>query len=292
MALQSSGPISITQIRTELNNSSYSLRTLSAAAGKSTPDAMSEFYGYSASGGAYKYGSPQLVFDFSQTSQYSNSGTNIADLSGNGNNGTFSAGTGNGTPTTVSGYNGAGYLNLPGTSAQLSVRIPDSLKPTGTASFTFVVHMKPIGYSYNGNYPGILSHGDASIGLSWYLTNDSQPTYAGYSAVWRDLNCGSNGFDYLYYPSNTGIGAWSTYFLRSNGTSQQVHGYKNSTLYSGAGAATSCSISSSGSWGFFLGLRYNQWINADISYVAIYNSYLSTGDLSTIGAALQGRTPS
>jgi len=47
MALQSSGPISITDIRTELGSSSYSLRTLSAAAGFSIPDAMSEFYGYS-----------------------------------------------------------------------------------------------------------------------------------------------------------------------------------------------------------------------------------------------------
>ena len=47
MALQSSGAISISQIRTELGSSSNSLRTLSAAAGFSTPDAMSEFYGYS-----------------------------------------------------------------------------------------------------------------------------------------------------------------------------------------------------------------------------------------------------
>ena len=47
MALQSSGAISISQISTELGSASYSLRTLSAAAGKATPDAMSEFYGYS-----------------------------------------------------------------------------------------------------------------------------------------------------------------------------------------------------------------------------------------------------
>lgn len=47
MALQSSGTITINDIRTELGSSSYSLRTLSAAAGKSTPDAISEFYGYS-----------------------------------------------------------------------------------------------------------------------------------------------------------------------------------------------------------------------------------------------------
>ena len=53
MALQSSGAISISEIRNEqVNNggiaSTYSLRTLSSNAGKSTPDAMSEFYSYSA----------------------------------------------------------------------------------------------------------------------------------------------------------------------------------------------------------------------------------------------------
>jgi hypothetical protein len=53
MALPSSGPISINDIYTELFNGnccesySYSLRDLSACAGFSSPDAMSEFYGYS-----------------------------------------------------------------------------------------------------------------------------------------------------------------------------------------------------------------------------------------------------
>ena len=47
MALQSSGAISFSQIKTELASSSNSLRALSAAAGFSTPDAVSEFYGYS-----------------------------------------------------------------------------------------------------------------------------------------------------------------------------------------------------------------------------------------------------
>jgi hypothetical protein len=48
MALPSSGQISISQIRTELGTSNGSLRYLSSLAGKSTPDAMSEFYGYAA----------------------------------------------------------------------------------------------------------------------------------------------------------------------------------------------------------------------------------------------------
>lgn len=50
MALQSTGAISINDIRLELGQSqtNSSLRTLSSLAGKSAPDAMSEFYGFSA----------------------------------------------------------------------------------------------------------------------------------------------------------------------------------------------------------------------------------------------------
>ncbi len=50
MALQSSGAISINDIRLELGQAqaNSSLRTLSSLANKSTPDAMSEFYGFSA----------------------------------------------------------------------------------------------------------------------------------------------------------------------------------------------------------------------------------------------------
>ena len=113
MALQSSGAISVSQIRTELGSGSYSLRTLSAAAGKSTPDAMSEFYSYSASG-AYQYGSPFMLFDFSVTASYSNSGSQITDLSGNSNHGVFVTGTGKGSATTINGYSATapGTLNL------------------------------------------------------------------------------------------------------------------------------------------------------------------------------------
>jgi hypothetical protein len=48
MPLPSSGQLSINQIRNELGTSNGSLRTLSAQAGFSTPDRISEFYGYSA----------------------------------------------------------------------------------------------------------------------------------------------------------------------------------------------------------------------------------------------------
>jgi hypothetical protein len=46
MALPQSGPIRMSDIKAELASSSNSLRNYSAAAGKTAPDAMSEFYGY------------------------------------------------------------------------------------------------------------------------------------------------------------------------------------------------------------------------------------------------------
>ncbi len=47
MALQSSGPIKISEIKTELGSSDNSLRSLSSDAGFSKPDRMSEFYSFS-----------------------------------------------------------------------------------------------------------------------------------------------------------------------------------------------------------------------------------------------------
>lgn len=55
MTLQSSGAISISQIKSELGSSLNSLRSLSALAGKSAPDAISEFYGFNNTPVSYTY---------------------------------------------------------------------------------------------------------------------------------------------------------------------------------------------------------------------------------------------
>jgi len=281
MPLQGSGAISISQINAELNACTYSLRDLSALAGKSTPDNMSEFYNYN---GAYRFGSPQLVFDFNLQNQYSNSGTTIKDLSGNNNHGTFVTGTGTGTPTTVTGYT-HGYLSLPGSAAQLSVRIPDGLKPIGANPFTMVVYMKPKGYSYNGNYPGIISHGDSTTGLSWFLNADVPGQF-----VWRDLRGGSNGATALAYQgAYGGLHHWNGYAITSSGTNHRLHQYVQGTLYSSGTTSTGCNITANANYGFFLGLRFNMWLNAEINYVAIYNSELTTGNLNAIFGVINYR---
>jgi hypothetical protein len=46
MALPSSGPLSFSAIQGETSSATFSLRAMSAIAGFSTPDAVSEFYGY------------------------------------------------------------------------------------------------------------------------------------------------------------------------------------------------------------------------------------------------------
>jgi hypothetical protein len=51
MALPTSGPLSFLDIATEINGDPpYSLRSMSDFAGFSTPDSVSEFYGYSGGG--------------------------------------------------------------------------------------------------------------------------------------------------------------------------------------------------------------------------------------------------
>ena len=60
MALQTSGSISISQIKAEVGGTSSSLRSLSNTAGKSIPDGMQEFYGYSGAP-TYNYNSNMQV---------------------------------------------------------------------------------------------------------------------------------------------------------------------------------------------------------------------------------------
>lgn len=223
----------------------------------------------------------KLLFDFSETGSYSNSGTVIADLSGNGNNGIFSTGTGNGFPTTVTGYSTNGYLNLPGTPAQLSVRLPDSLKPTGVAPFTYIVYMQPNGYGYLPNYPGIISD-DSSVGsgVTFAISPFTTPQPGSYAA--------RNSFSdvpSLPYISGGGLGVWSVYAIKFNGTATTIYQF-TSTNSGSATQVGATPIISSPSWGLFLGLRYNNWINAKFNYVAMYDGALSDLDITNIANTL------
>lgn len=234
----------------------------------------------------YIYGSPELVFDFSDTGSYSNSGTAVADLSGNANNGVFSQGTGNGFPYTVTGYDSAnGWLFLPGTSDQLSVRIPDVLKCSGTSPFTYIMYCQPTGYSYNGNdIAGLISNsyspGGSNIGVKWVLFSPGNGSL---------IRLDDPGGQYIQsYPVGGGIGAWAMYVLTFDGLNLTQYQMVNGVTYSDANAypfpATPLP-----SWGFFMGLSYNRWFKGNINYAAIYNTVLTQSELETIYAQLELR---
>jgi hypothetical protein len=290
MALQGSGTISISQIRTELSNASYSLTCLSGLAGKSAPHSMSEFYGYSAAVGgtngfgAYQYGSPFMLFDFGATSNYSNSGTQITDLSGNANHGVFVTGTGKGSPTTINGYNATapGRLNLAnGSGAQYSVRLVNTAHFTGTQAHTMVAWLK-ISSHGGGVYPGIFSSDQNPYGYGFTLTSEDPKRFFverfGAGAVISNFNSTLPAFAY-----NT----WYMTSLRYNGTTASTDIYMGGTRYTNS--ATLGAISTSDSYGPSMGLRYNNWIHGDYGYAAGYTSDIGTGALDTIYNATKSR---
>ena len=275
MAIQSSGAISMTCIKTELGSASYSLRTLSAAAGKSTPDSMSEFYGYSASPTYYKYGSPFMLFDFASTSNYSNSGTSIADLSGNGNHGVFVSYTGKGTPTTISSYSSTapGTLYLDGTS-QYSVRLVNTAQFTGTQAHTMVAWIKLTGHS-GGSYPGIFSSDQNPYGWEINISNESPKRFFverfGAGAVVSNF-----GSDLPAFAYNT----WYMTSLRYNGSVASTDIYMGGTRYTNS--ATLGAISTADQYGPSMGLRYNNWIQGYYGYAAGYTSDIGTTGIDAI----------
>lgn len=289
MALQGSGCISISQIRTELGSASYSLRTLSGAAGKSTPDSMSEFFGYSAappSTTAYQYGSPFMLFDFVASSNYSNSGTQITDLSGNNNHGVFVTGTGKGSPTTINGYSstypGTLLLNNPSQgSGQHSVRLVNTAHFTGTQAHTMVAWVKYINHAA-GTYAGIFSSDQNPYGWQLNISNESPKRFFverfGAGAVVSNFGSTLPAFAY-----NT----WYMASLRYNGSVASTDIYMGGTRYTNS--ATLGSISTSDSYGPSMGLRYNDWIHGDYGYAAGYTSDIGTTGIDAIYNATKSR---
>jgi len=111
MALPSSGPLSIDNIRTELSSSSGSLRTLSSAAGKSTPDAISEFYGYSSFSSL-----PTSTYNLANTLHFSIQADDPACYSGTGTVLNDTSGVSGGTAANSKGtlYGGASWVSTGG----------------------------------------------------------------------------------------------------------------------------------------------------------------------------------
>lgn len=173
MPLQSSGAISISDIKTELGSASNSLATLSAGAGKTAPHSMSEFYGYSAA-------QPQYYWDLSNDIKWRAE----ADLP---------------LQSTSENFTASLWIRPQWAATDLNLVIFD-LTPSGTTSTANRFFLQ---YDYGGNFFNALYRSSSTnFTAQWTLhgNNSATGTGANVTNYWTASNRGnvnSNNFVHL-----------------------------------------------------------------------------------------------
>jgi hypothetical protein len=297
MALPASGQLSLLNIGQDQNANSigvvtpYTLRQLSILAGKtSTPNSISSFYNYAGYG--YKNSSPDILHDFGLSTRFASNISSIIDTSGNGRNGTFVTGTGNGTAANIVGYTETFPANIATqTSNQRAIRLDDTAKYGGTQSFTWLVWFRNT--SFSTGYNGLIScegrSGSTPIGHSLYISN-----VGGTSINYQrwDGTSGNQANIALTFGSG-GVpafvsGKWYMAVVIYSSSSMQLALYVDGTAYT-ITTANSYSVTTSGSWSCFAGLRYNNWLDGNIGYVACYSSNIGSQAYSDLSVNTRQR---
>jgi hypothetical protein len=292
MALPISGTLGINTIRASVGmlSTNVSLRQLTlvtAVGSNGATTKISNFYGWHGYGYYYPTVPFANYFDFALNGLYANSGSTISDLSGQGLNGTFVTGTGTGTATTIDQYTSTfpGYLTIPGDTPQKSVRLDNSMKMGGTSSYTVIVWVRVS--SFTSSFPGVVAaegrSGSNPIGWSMYLDNSggyhiNHTRWSGTSGTGQTttITFGAGGvpafaFDtwYMVTAIYDGVSTMGIY-LHTGGTRYLTT------------VTNTYSLATDASWGAFLGLRYNNWLNGRIGYYAIYGSPLLSAWVDTV----------
>lgn len=274
MPLPSSGALGIGAIRTELGSGSGSLRTLSSLAGKSTPDAISEFYGYSASDPDFL-----LRLDSRSPSSYPGSGNIWYDISGSGNNGTLTNKFASNPIYTGSGFEFQG--SNPYGTYQYGRYVSFPNYQFGRVNSQNRVTLDVYFYPTESSYPMILA------GNSF---NGSVPTYQGYQ-LWtygttlygRISGSGTTYVDTSYsFSLNTWIHAVLTY----DGSTARL--YVNGSLVSSSSISVTMNYAAPGL--FLIGGQYNaagatniaEFYTGYIQVVRLYSRVLSGSEVSTL----------
>ena len=234
---------------------------------------------------------PILLFDFYQNTQYANGDTSIADLSGNGNDGTPTEGTGNGTPESI---NNSGVAYNPITKTmdfssnagnQHSIILPDYFKFGGTTNYTITLWFKRSNISTPGNYQGLVASQGPGIGMTTLFMNP-----AGTPALQHGRQNGNGGVtdDASIYFGTGGVQPFvtDTWYMVSfgyDGTSMFTSLYEpsgNRIDYSNPSTAV---ILTSPFWGAFLGLRYNNWLDGtNMGVLSINANWIGTTNTDII----------
>lgn len=283
MPLPSSGQLSISAIRNEqVNNggfaSSYSLRQLSANAGYSTPDSISEFYGYSAAN--IVTSGLLLNMDAGKTSSYAGSGTTWNDISGNGRVATLSGYGGGSTPTYSSLGGGSILFNRSSATADSAAVFSLSAGGTSWADLTSQVSLSVWFYTGTSSVMILAGKGfQTTPGLEY----QAYQFYTNGSSIVARVTAGgatSNADVSTSFSFNT----WTNVTLTYNGSSVII--YKNGT--SANSVSKSGSITNIYSWPFIIGAQYNannsynlptDGFNGYIGQVLLYNRALSSTEV-------------
>jgi len=201
MALQSSGQISLNDIKTELGAAAtdVSLRALSNTAGFAIPDAISEFYGYSAA-------SPKYYWDLSNDIKWDSATTKPI-------------------PTSSSNLTISLWIRPQWTATDLNLIVFD-LTPSGTTSTANRLFLQ---YDYGLNrLIARYRSGSANFDRQWALHSNNSATGTGTSSTnyWTSSNRGnvnSDGFINLILTYNgsqsTAASAFKLYWNGSELTS-------------------------------------------------------------------------
>lgn len=300
MPLPSSGILQLSRIaNTDGANSvgivtPYSLGQLSILTGKEfvwdggffwNQPRISAFYNWAGYG--YKFGSPAILHDYGLSSRFSTSSSNIIDTSGNGRNGTYVSGTGNGTAINIpSGYYDTGYIAKIRThdSNQYAVRLDDTAKYGGTAAFTWLTWFRVT--SFPTTYPGLIAaegrSGSTPIGNVMYLANESprKLQYVRWNGITNTASVNTIEFGANTVPAFQ-FNKWYMAATRFNGSSAALELYVDGSRWSQV-VSVSTSVTTSGSWGVFNGLRYNNWLDGHFGYTAIYSSDIGQNGVAEI----------
>lgn len=213
MALPSSGQISFSQIAQELNiaESNVNLRNISASIGLTTPDSISEFYGYSSvpstiTNGIYSY------HKFDETS-----GTSAFDSSGNGRTAYYR----NGALINQTGVVGTSTFT-DGTDDFIDLPVSYDIH---TVNFWF----KPVGNSSTGMIiaAGNLQDVDTYV-ILYYDTTTNQIAYN-----WRS-GTGTPGLSFwaAYYDGYISLNQWHNISIEENLSNNTLNIYLNNTQLS------------------------------------------------------------
>jgi hypothetical protein len=294
-------PLSLAQIGATEGTSSvgvvtpYSLFQMNVLAGLeynggSKVGNFSNYGGY-----GYKYYTPTLLHDFGLSSRFSTSSSDIIDTSGNGRTGTFVTGTGTGTPANITGYTTTFPANIATqTSNQRAIRLDSTSKYGGNTTFTWLAWFKVS--SFVSSFPGIIScegrSGSNPIGHTLYITNSG-----GYSVNYTRWNGTSGSGNTLTLPFGSGgapafeFNRWYMVMISYSSSYYNfiIQGSNWASSYSSQGGFVSTSVAIDFAWANFAGLRYNNWLDGHIGYVATYPFLFGGLEYNTIFERTQKR---